>query len=219
MTSPQLLNYPRLRALLVDDQQEHLDLFTYFLEKSGQFAVDTANDLDSAAEKLRIGVYDVVLVDRFWGNEEKGRTVIELAEAQSYNPATAFLTGYPTPDPQVVMLNKACEKEKLIADILDLVAKKREEVPGSLLTLTGEAESPTVPWLRLTAFYTVFFLVAIGLTAIGAWQLAFTIYQKSTVLSFWPAAILAASGIALLAEFSAGLAADVATYRYKVRMS
>src|SRR5207237_4415219 len=50
-----------------------------------------------AEKKLKSGTYDLVITDMRMETEKAGYDVIRAARVQSYEPATAILTAYPTP--------------------------------------------------------------------------------------------------------------------------
>ena len=82
------------RILLVDDELPILLTLKAVLELHG-FEVTTAESSQEAAEKLRSGVYQMVITDMRMETENAGYEVIRVAKEQAYNPATAILTAYP----------------------------------------------------------------------------------------------------------------------------
>ncbi len=83
------------RILLVDDELAILLTLKAILELNG-FAVETAASAKEAEEKLTSGVYDMIITDMRMETETAGYDVIRVAKQQSYDPATAILTAYPT---------------------------------------------------------------------------------------------------------------------------
>jgi DNA-binding response OmpR family regulator len=82
------------RILLVDDELPVLLTLKAILEMHG-FEVETASSAREAEQKLRLGVFAMVITDMRMENENSGFEVIRAARAQAYNPATAILTAYP----------------------------------------------------------------------------------------------------------------------------
>ena len=78
------------RILLVDDELPILLTLKAVLELHG-FEVTTAESSQEAAEKLRSGVYQMVITDMRMETENAGYDVIRVAKEQQYNPATAIL--------------------------------------------------------------------------------------------------------------------------------
>src|SRR6059036_3200720 len=82
------------RILLVDDDTAVLLTLKAVLEMN-QFEVDTASSAVEAVEKMRAGIYQMVITDARMETDDAGFHVIRAAREQSYNPATALLTAYP----------------------------------------------------------------------------------------------------------------------------
>jgi CheY-like chemotaxis protein len=83
------------RILLVDDELAILLTLRAILEMNG-FEVETAASSKEAQQKLRNGVYEMVITDMRMENETSGYDVIRIARQQTYDPATALLTAYPS---------------------------------------------------------------------------------------------------------------------------
>lgn len=83
------------RILLVDDELPVLLTLQAVLELNG-FTVTTAASAAEAVQKLTTGVYDLVITDLRMETATAGYNVIRVAKAQSYAPATAILTAYPS---------------------------------------------------------------------------------------------------------------------------
>jgi len=83
------------RILLVDDELAILLTLRAVLEMNG-FEVDTAASSREAEQKLNNGVYEMVISDMRMETETSGYDVIRAAREQTYDPATALLTAYPT---------------------------------------------------------------------------------------------------------------------------
>ncbi len=83
------------RILLVDDELAILLTLKAILEMHG-FEVDTAASAKEAEKKLSAGEFEMVITDMRMENETAGYDVIRAARAQSYDPATAILTAYPS---------------------------------------------------------------------------------------------------------------------------
>ena len=83
------------RILLVDDEVAILLTLKAILELNG-FNVETATSAAEAGPMLTRGTYDMVITDMRMETETAGYDVIRLARQQSYDPATAILTAYPT---------------------------------------------------------------------------------------------------------------------------
>src|SRR6266516_7527465 len=82
------------RILLVDDDTAGLLTLKAVLEMN-QFEVDTASSAVEAVEKMRSGIYQMVITDSRMETDDAGFHVIRAARQQTYNPATALLTAYP----------------------------------------------------------------------------------------------------------------------------
>jgi DNA-binding NtrC family response regulator len=85
------------RILLVDDDAAVLLTLKAVLELN-QFEVETATSASEAEEKMRSGVYQMVITDAHMETDDAGFHVIRAAQQQAYNPATALLTAYPPID-------------------------------------------------------------------------------------------------------------------------
>jgi len=83
------------RILLVDDELAILLTLRAILEMNG-FEVETAASAKEAQTKLKSGIYEMVITDMRMENETSGYDVIRAARQQSYDPATALLTAYPS---------------------------------------------------------------------------------------------------------------------------
>jgi len=83
------------RILLVDDELAILLTLKAILEMHG-FEVETAASAREAIQKLQAGSYHMVITDMRMETDNAGYEVIRAARAQSYDPATAILTAYPT---------------------------------------------------------------------------------------------------------------------------
>ena len=82
------------RILIVDDELAILLTLKAILEMNG-FEVETAGSAREAEEKLRSGIYQMVITDMRMEGESSGFDVIRAARSQSYKPATAILTAFP----------------------------------------------------------------------------------------------------------------------------
>jgi DNA-binding response OmpR family regulator len=83
------------RILLVDDELAILLTLRAILEMNG-FEVDTAASAKEAEQKLKSNVFEMVITDMRMETETAGYDVIRAARQQSYDPATAILTAYPS---------------------------------------------------------------------------------------------------------------------------
>jgi DNA-binding response OmpR family regulator len=83
------------RILLVDDELAILLTLRAILEMNG-FEVDTAASAKEAQNKLKNGVFEMVITDMRMENETSGYDVLRAAREQAYDPATALLTAYPS---------------------------------------------------------------------------------------------------------------------------
>jgi DNA-binding NtrC family response regulator len=82
------------RILLVDDELAILLTLKAILELNG-FEVETAISAHEAEQKLKSGVFQMVITDMRMETETAGYDVIRVAKQQEYNPATAILTAHP----------------------------------------------------------------------------------------------------------------------------
>jgi len=83
------------RILLVDDELAILLTLKAVLEING-FEVETATSAAEAKSKLKSAEYHMVITDMKMETEHAGYEVVRAARKQSYNPATAILTAFPT---------------------------------------------------------------------------------------------------------------------------
>jgi DNA-binding NtrC family response regulator len=83
------------RILLVDDELAILLTLKAILEMH-DFEVETAASAKEAEQKLDGNVYHMVITDMKMEKDTSGYDVIRAAKKQSYSPATAILTAYPT---------------------------------------------------------------------------------------------------------------------------
>ena len=83
------------RILLVDDELAILLTLKAILEMNG-FEVETAASAKEAAGKLLSREFHMVITDMRMETETAGYEVIRLARKQTYNPATAILTAFPS---------------------------------------------------------------------------------------------------------------------------
>lgn len=85
------------RILLVDDDLPVLLTLKALLEFHG-FEVDTATSTAEAMTRLESAAYQLVISDLRMDTEDAGLKVIRAARRQTYDPATALLTAYPSAD-------------------------------------------------------------------------------------------------------------------------
>jgi DNA-binding response OmpR family regulator len=83
------------RILLADDELAILLTLKAILEMNG-FEVETAASAREAEQKLSAASFDMVITDMRMETETAGYDVIRAARKQSYDPATAILTAYPS---------------------------------------------------------------------------------------------------------------------------
>ncbi len=83
------------RILLADDELAILLTLKAILEMNG-FEVETAASAKEASQKLDAGTFDMVITDMRMETETAGYEVIRAARRQSYDPATAILTAFPS---------------------------------------------------------------------------------------------------------------------------
>ena len=83
------------RILLVDDELPILLTLRAILEMHG-FEVDTAASAREAIGKLDENTYHMVITDLRMEEATSGYDVIRAAKHQTYDPATAILTAYPS---------------------------------------------------------------------------------------------------------------------------
>ena len=116
------------KLIVVDDEEKIRDQFSAFLAQEG-FAVDTAEDGETALRKLQEDVYDIALIDLNMPKVDGMNVLRELAE-QGQDCIGIILTGYAT-------IKNAVEAMKMGA--YDYLAKpvKMEEV---LLVITRALE-------------------------------------------------------------------------------
>lgn len=83
------------RILVVDDELAILLTLRAILEMNG-FEVETAASAKEAEKKLSGNTFHMVITDMRMEHETAGYDVIRAARKQTYNPATAILTAYPS---------------------------------------------------------------------------------------------------------------------------
>src|SRR5207237_9787191 len=81
------------RILLVDDDTAVLLTLKAVLEMT-QLEVDTASSAVEAVEKMRDGIYQMVITDARMQTDDAGFDVIRAARERSYHPATGLLPAY-----------------------------------------------------------------------------------------------------------------------------
>ena len=120
------------RILLVDDDTAVLLTLKAVLEMN-QFEVHTASSAAEAVEKMRLGIYQMVITDARMETDDAGFHVIRAAREQAYNPATALLTAYPPLDGDVrhknssSVLVKPVGTEDLLRQIEALLVAHEDE--------------------------------------------------------------------------------------------
>ncbi len=120
------------RILLVDDDLAVLLTLKTVLELNG-FEADTATSAAEALDKLRSGVYHLVITDARMETEEAGLEVVRAARQQHYQPATAMLTAYPPlngtyrPDGAQSLLVKPVGTSDLVRQIEALLVRYEDE--------------------------------------------------------------------------------------------
>lgn len=86
----------RRRILLVDDDLPVLLTLKALLEFHG-FEVETASTTSEARNRIESAAFHLVITDLRMDSEDAGLEVIRAARSQTYDPAIALLTAYPTP--------------------------------------------------------------------------------------------------------------------------
>src|SRR5579862_609485 len=119
------------RILLVDDELAILLTLRAILEMNN-FEVDTAASAREAEKKLKNFSYEMVITDMRMESETAGYEVIRAARQQSYDPATAILTAYPSIDEEwqsrgaQSLLVKPVNTQELLRQIENLLASHSE---------------------------------------------------------------------------------------------
>jgi len=143
------------RILLVDDELAILLTLRAILEMN-DFQVDTAASAREAEQKLKTGPYEMVITDIRMESETAGYDVIRAARQQSYNPATAILTAYPSSGDgwestgAQTLLVKPVNTQELLKQLEHLLvahhehkAKQTKKAPGKKLShFPDAAERP-----------------------------------------------------------------------------
>lgn len=83
------------RILLVDDEPTVLLTLKAIFEIHG-FEVDSAGSAREGIQKIEAGYYHIVITDMKMETETAGYDVIQAAKLQTYDPAIAILTAYPS---------------------------------------------------------------------------------------------------------------------------
>lgn len=90
--------------MLVDDEPEFIDLLKFLLEREGSFAVDSAQDVRSALERLEGEDYDAVISD-YQMPEMDGLDFLKIVKARGEDIPFILLTGKGREDVAVEALN------------------------------------------------------------------------------------------------------------------
>lgn len=135
------------RILLVDDELAILLTLRAILEMNG-FEVETAASAKEAKQKLEGGVFEMVITDMRMETATAGYDVIAAARKQSYNPATALLTAYPSLGNEwknngaQSLLVKPVNTEELLRQLEALLITHQDE---KVRLQTAKAASRAVP--------------------------------------------------------------------------
>jgi len=135
------------RILLVDDELTILLTLKAVLEING-FEVETAVSAREAQQKMKKNTYHMVITDMRMETETAGYDVIRVAKKQSYNPATAILTAYPSlggdwkSEGAQSLLVKPVGTEDLLRQIEALLVQHEDSKQKS-----GSKTAPTEPAL------------------------------------------------------------------------
>ena len=135
------------RILLADDELAILLTLKAILEMNG-FEVETAASAKEAEQKLSSAQFDLVITDMRMETETAGYEVIRAARKQSYNPATAILTAYPSLGTEwkshgaQSLLVKPVNTHDLLRQIEALLVTHQDQ--KSRKTVTTDAKSDSV---------------------------------------------------------------------------
>ena len=138
------------RILLVDDELAILLTLRAILEMNG-FEVDTAATAIEAERKMKERAFEMVITDMRMESETAGYDVIHTARQQSYDPATAILTAYPSPGAEwhmegaQSMLVKPLNTEELVRQLEALLITHQDaKVRAQQQTQKGAARKAAV---------------------------------------------------------------------------
>src|SRR5271157_2344299 len=124
------------RILLVDDELAILLTLRAVLEMNC-FNVDTATSAREAERKMKNDLFEMVITDMRMENETAGYEVIRAARQQTYDPAVAILTAYPSLGNQWQMegahslLVKPVNTEELLRQLEALLITHQDHKAGA----------------------------------------------------------------------------------------
>jgi len=93
-----------IRVLLVDDEPQLLELARFFLEKQGQFAIETATSANEALNRISAGSLDAVVSD-YQMSEMDGIELLKTLRAQKNDIPFILFTGRGREDVAIEALN------------------------------------------------------------------------------------------------------------------
>jgi PAS domain S-box-containing protein len=151
-----------LRILSIDDEPDLLDLCKYYLEETGEFAVDTATSGARALEMLKKTPYDLVLSDYQMPGMD-GITLLKTLRDQSNTIPFILFTGRGREEIVIEALNNGADYyiqkggepdaqfTQLIHTIRQIIGKRRadeqiREMNTYLESLIAYAANPIVTW-------------------------------------------------------------------------
>ncbi len=86
-------NLPTAQVLLVDDEVDHAEVMAEALRRLGHVCT-IVHDLESAADELQHGQFDLIVTDLVMDGEEDGLKVLELARQLQTNAETILVTAH-----------------------------------------------------------------------------------------------------------------------------
>lgn len=95
-----------IRVLLVDDEPQLLELARFFLEKQGQFAIETATSADEALNRISKGSLDAVVSD-YQMSEMDGIELLKTLRAEKNDIPFILFTGKGREDVAIEEIGRA----------------------------------------------------------------------------------------------------------------
>jgi ActR/RegA family two-component response regulator len=135
------------RILLVDQDLTVLLTLRAILEMHG-FAVETAHSALEAMQSLEANSFAMVITETKLETPRAGYEVIQAARSQSYDPATAILSAYPSLASDWIrqgaqsLLVKAVNTGDLVRQIEALLVTHEDNKAEHMLTAVAKPRSP-----------------------------------------------------------------------------
>lgn len=118
------------RVLIVDNETSILITLRAILEMNG-FQVEEAASALEAIQRLRAGLFELVITDMKMESDLSGRDVVIFANAQSYRPTSVLLTAFPPSRKEWeswgvhALFEKPVDAEALVQELANLVHRNK----------------------------------------------------------------------------------------------